>query len=337
MPSPPLAPLGLFLSLAVPLGLAAFALCYRRAGRVYGGFERFLWAAGAAGLFLIFFALHQHYFPQGVDDSFISYRYSEHVAQGYGFVTNPGERVEGFSNPLWVLLLAGLAKLGCNQASADWALPLAAKLLGIVCDLATFWLIFFWGTRARRSWLPAVTGLSWLVAAGANSFWAVTGLETAAHSLLLLWAALAWSDLSSDSPLPAHPVQLVTALALLVISRPEGALFGVVLLGLWYYADKKVTRPWLISTVAFAALCHRRGDFPPRLFRQGAAKYVLCQGDGRSALSTAARRAVSGAGADGDGRVAVDRGAAEKLARSALCRDSRADSGADRVCALRGR
>ena len=254
MPAWPLSPAGLFLAIALPLGLAAFALCFRRASKVYAGLDQWLWAAGAAGLFLLFFALHWHYFPQSVDDSFISFRYSEHLAQGYGFVTNPGERVEGFSNPLWVVALAGLAKLGVNQHASDWALPLAAKVIGIVCNLATFWLSFFWATRKQKSWLPACVGLSWLVAAGANSFWSVTGMETASHALLLLWAALSWSDLGNDSRVPAHPVQLTFALLLLVISRPEGALFGVVLLGLWYASERRITRPWLTSAIGYAAL-----------------------------------------------------------------------------------
>ena len=47
------------------------------------------------------------------DDAFVSYRYALNLVEGRGLVFNPGERVEGFTNFLWVLLqipgmLAGL-------------------------------------------------------------------------------------------------------------------------------------------------------------------------------------------------------------------------------------
>src|SRR5262245_33211087 len=37
-----------------------------------------------------------------VDDIFISMRFAANLAKGRGPVFNPGERVEGFSTPLWV-------------------------------------------------------------------------------------------------------------------------------------------------------------------------------------------------------------------------------------------
>ena len=40
------------------------------------------------------------------DDAFISLRYVDNLVHGYGLVFNPGDRVQGFTNPLWVLLLA---------------------------------------------------------------------------------------------------------------------------------------------------------------------------------------------------------------------------------------
>src|SRR5690349_496948 len=40
------------------------------------------------------------------DDAFISFRYAKNIAAGHGFVFNPGERVEGATNFLWVLIAA---------------------------------------------------------------------------------------------------------------------------------------------------------------------------------------------------------------------------------------
>ena len=47
-----------------------------------------------------------------IDDVFISFRYAENAARGLGWVFNPGEQVEGFSNLLWTMLLTALARAG---------------------------------------------------------------------------------------------------------------------------------------------------------------------------------------------------------------------------------
>jgi arabinofuranosyltransferase len=40
-----------------------------------------------------------------VDDAFIAYRYAANLVHGFGLVFNPGQRVEGFSDLSWVLLM----------------------------------------------------------------------------------------------------------------------------------------------------------------------------------------------------------------------------------------
>src|SRR5688572_25768321 len=51
------------------------------------------------------------------DDAMISMRYAYNLAHGLGPVWNAGERVEGFTNPLWVGIMAliHLLPLGLNQ------------------------------------------------------------------------------------------------------------------------------------------------------------------------------------------------------------------------------
>src|SRR5258705_13457786 len=48
----------------------------------------------------------------GIDDAFINLRFAENLAAGLGPVFNAGERVEGYTTPAWVFLLAGLHRLG---------------------------------------------------------------------------------------------------------------------------------------------------------------------------------------------------------------------------------
>ena len=61
-----------------------------------------------------------------LDDAFISFRYARNLLEGNGLVWNPGERVEGYSNFLWVLELAGIwAATGVPPEEAAWWLSVA--------------------------------------------------------------------------------------------------------------------------------------------------------------------------------------------------------------------
>lgn len=151
-----------------------------------------------------------------VDDAFISYRYADHLAHGLGLVYNPGERVEGYSNLSWVMLLAGCAKLGLEP-------PQASLLLGYLSGLAGVVLTYRAGRQrlALGPWAALVGSL--LVACGvSSSFWAAAGLESPLFSLLLLalWAGSAGSSWSSQAAWTA------IVGALLVITRPEGVVLA---------------------------------------------------------------------------------------------------------------
>ena len=45
------------------------------------------------------------------DDAFIAFRYVRNFVEGHGPVFNPGERVEGYSSFLWVIVLAAIWKI----------------------------------------------------------------------------------------------------------------------------------------------------------------------------------------------------------------------------------
>ena len=64
------------------------------------------------------------------DDAFISFRYAQNFANGLGLVFNEGERVEGYTNFLWTVLLAGAARLGLDIVSTS-------VVLAAVCTIAT--------------------------------------------------------------------------------------------------------------------------------------------------------------------------------------------------------
>ena len=65
-----------------------------------------------------------------VDDAFITFRYAQHLAAGLGPVFNPDEvPVEGYTNPLWMVAMAGVQGLGLDPALWSRALSTAAAVL----------------------------------------------------------------------------------------------------------------------------------------------------------------------------------------------------------------
>jgi len=68
------------------------------------------------------------------DDAFISLRFSQRLLDGHGLTWTEGERVEGYSNGLWVLACAGLGALGLDLVTA-------VRVLGAACTAGALWLL----------------------------------------------------------------------------------------------------------------------------------------------------------------------------------------------------
>jgi arabinofuranosyltransferase len=166
-----------------------------------------------------------------LDDPWISFRYAANLASGHGLVFNPGERVEGFSNPSWTLLLALVIAVHLPALAM-------AKLFGIALHVLT--LVLLWRLLSRRTGSDAgvsgVEGPGWtdrLAAAVALlivtssswvALWAVAGLETPLYVAALV-AAVAAS--ASGRPRLAAALLLLAAL-----TRIEGILAGLAFLAL---------------------------------------------------------------------------------------------------------
>jgi hypothetical protein len=118
------------------------------------------------------------------DGQMVSMRYARHLVEGHGLVWNPGERVEGYSNPGWVLVMAGVHAAGASAARA----ALYVKLLSGVCAAAALWSALRLKRRLGSSTLAgeAVLLLSLTMCADVV-FWAANGFETTLLTFLLLW------------------------------------------------------------------------------------------------------------------------------------------------------
>lgn len=84
-----------------------------------------------AGLFIYrtsFVVDGERYFSL-FDDAMISMRYAKNLADGYGLVWNPGgERIEGYTNPLWVLYMAVIHLFPISQSKTSLLVQLTAAI-----------------------------------------------------------------------------------------------------------------------------------------------------------------------------------------------------------------
>jgi arabinofuranosyltransferase len=149
-----------------------------------------------------------------VDDAFISFRYAHNLVAGHGLTFNPGgERVEGYTNFLWTLLMA--VAIACHLDPV-----LVAQMLGIGAGLAV---LIVTERFARRAGLGPWSAFApvLLAANPAMVTWSSGGLETTLFTLLVIAGAYLLTTEGGSGRIAG----LVLALACL--TRPEGILATV--------------------------------------------------------------------------------------------------------------
>jgi hypothetical protein len=122
-----------------------------------------------------------------VDDAFIVYRYARSLAQGNGFVFNPGERVEGVTCFLWTLAMAPLAAIGLPLPRVG---PVLSSIAGLLCLVLTGVLHAESDGRDRLE-VRDLVAPALLASTPAFAYWSVGALETVPFALLLTLAARA--------------------------------------------------------------------------------------------------------------------------------------------------
>ncbi len=197
---------------------------------------------GAIGAFVAFVAFDRP--ATGIDDADIFFVYAKHLAEGHGFVYNVGgERVEGFSSLLWTLILAPAFWV----TSRPELLLVVVNLLMISAALTA--LVLFVDRHlaprlrpsdAKSSALllsfPSLAVIVWTFAApGYISWTALTLMETGLWSALLIAATVLTLTLClRPNPSYIRGAVLSVIIALLVLTRPEAILWGLVFAGFYF-------------------------------------------------------------------------------------------------------
>ncbi len=189
------------------------------------------------------------------DDAYISFRYARNLAHGAGLVFNPGgERVEGYTNFLWVLVLAAAARLGIPPERAANPLSLLATI--------ALWALTAWFAVRRDGKVTWLVLLPLFLLAGTRSVavWSTSGLETRWFEVFLLAAVLRLvvevERMLAGDPTPAAAAGPLFALASL--TRPDGLIASLSAMGAAavLLANRgRLARRWSLRTILpFVAL-----------------------------------------------------------------------------------
>ena len=175
------------------------------------------------------------------DDTFITLRYARNVLRGEGFVFNAGEKVEGYTNYLWLLVLVFTGKLGAP-------LVVTARILSFTFSLGTLVLAAVaaranGGAEQRAGSAECHEGpepalgmfLTPMLLAASPPFltWCLSGSELPLYTFLLLAGFMLLRT-------GARPGAAFVVFGLLGLVRPEGTLlYALAFVGILVRSPRK--------------------------------------------------------------------------------------------------
>ena len=165
---------------------------------------------------------------------------------------NPGgDRVEGYTNFLWVILLAASARLGLPPEQV-------ANPLSVAATIALMVVIFRFGRRRLEGSPLCLTAPLLLAVHRSFAAWSTSGLETRLFELLAVAGVLGLVESLERAP-ANRSVWPVALLALAGLTRPDGALIAATALAgtaaqAYRYYGFGPNRRWLLGSLAVLAL-----------------------------------------------------------------------------------
>jgi arabinofuranosyltransferase len=164
---------------------------------------------------LVLCLIHQLVFSTLAEDAFISFRYALNLTEGHGLVFNQGEHVEGYSNFLWIILIA------VPHALTNVDIIGTARALGILATLGCVVAAYTLTTRITAHPRAGILAAVLTAAASSLAAYGPSGLETPLFALLVLVAAITLQA--------GRPALTGVLVALATMTRPDGALIAAVL------------------------------------------------------------------------------------------------------------
>lgn len=173
------------------------------------------------------------------DDAMISMRYGWNLLHGVGLVWNPGERIEGYSNPLMTLIIA-IVTIFLNKSLAVLSIQIFGALIMILNACAsmrimeeliqnenpnTIRILKIFTFISVLSYFPLV-------------FWSLMGMETGLLTLFLLFSliqAMHYSRLHQ----PRDLIKMSLWMGLAFLTRSDSGLFALPVFLFTFFESRK--------------------------------------------------------------------------------------------------
>lgn len=188
----------------------------------------------AVCVFLIVLTMLGGYHEMAQDDSYIFFTYARNIAEGDGYVFNPGERINATTSPLYTVILAVVYRV-VGSDSPD-LLPSAAHIVGGICLVLLALLLGDCVRGPAPSLLPVVVPLAFLVnPLLTNAF----GME--------IFLALMLAVAGTATYFRSLPRTAACLSALAVLGRPDMIIVPGLLFAYHLYRNRRLPR---VTTVA---------------------------------------------------------------------------------------
>ncbi len=167
-------------------------------------------------IIILVFLLHAYHFRFFIiDDAFTSFRYAKNLVNGHGLVYNPGERVEGYTNFLWTLIIAIFMKIGFQPERLS-------QILGSIFAGLSIFLVFLIGCLlSPKNRLFNLLAPLFLCVNSCFASWAVGGLEGLFFTFFILLAIYRYFLEVQNKKICLSSI----IFGLATLTRPEGLLF----------------------------------------------------------------------------------------------------------------
>ncbi len=168
------------------------------------------------------------------DDAAITFRYADRITEGRGFTYNDHEHVQGASNPLYTLVLAGLHSTGPQTETV-------ARTLGTLLFVFSVVLASYLGTRLSNPWGGFLAGFA-LASEGFYRYQSLSGMESI---LSVIFGLLTVVSLLLGRPMPAGLL-----LGLAIWTKLDAGILALAVAGAWLLVHRRF--PWKIALVSLA-------------------------------------------------------------------------------------
>ena len=190
------------------------------------------------------------------DDAMISMRYAWNLANGNGLVWNPGEYVQGYSNPLMTLFMAAVHMIASDRI-AVFVVQLSGIIFVLLAGLLSMQIGKDLASSTEASNGDAVALLSFIIVLCYYplSYWSLMGMETGLLTVCLL-AAMLWLLRFQNTGCPRRLYLCLLFMVLAFATRSESAIFCGIMGAYALYVIVKYKHDHSLSNWFLAAIIY---------------------------------------------------------------------------------